>query len=66
MLPKAKLLELATCGFIEKRENVLLIGRAGIGKSHCSLSRPPGISRPDIRQAASSRRPTALLRLTRG
>lgn len=33
-IPKAKLLELATCGFIEKRENVLLIGRAGIGKSH--------------------------------
>ena len=33
-IPKAKLIDLATCGFIPKRENVLLIGPAGVGKSH--------------------------------
>lgn len=33
-LPKAKLLELATCGFVGKRENVALVGPTGTGKSH--------------------------------
>lgn len=33
-VPKAKILDLATCAFIERRENVLLIGNAGVGKSH--------------------------------
>ncbi len=33
-IPKDKLIDLATCGFIPKRENVLLIGPAGVGKSH--------------------------------
>lgn len=32
--PKAKLLELATCGFVAKRENVCLVGPTGVGKSH--------------------------------
>jgi DNA replication protein DnaC len=33
-IPKAKLIDLATCHFIDKRENVLLIGPTGVGKSH--------------------------------
>lgn len=33
-LPSSKLIELATCGFVGKRENVLLVGPTGTGKSH--------------------------------
>lgn len=33
-IPKSKVIDLATCGFVERKENVLLVGRAGIGKSH--------------------------------
>jgi DNA replication protein DnaC len=33
-LPKAKLLELATCAFVAKRENIALVGPTGTGKSH--------------------------------
>lgn len=33
-VPKSKIIDLATCGFIEKRENALLIGPTGVGKSH--------------------------------
>lgn len=33
-IPKAKIIELATCTFVERRENVCLIGPAGTGKSH--------------------------------
>lgn len=33
-LPKAKLVQLATCGFVSKRENIALIGPTGTGKSH--------------------------------
>lgn len=33
-VPKAKIVDLATCHFVEKQENVLLIGPAGVGKSH--------------------------------
>ncbi len=33
-IPKAKVVELATCAFIPKRENVLLLGPTGVGKSH--------------------------------
>lgn len=33
-IPKAKVLELATCAFVERHENVLLVGLAGVGKSH--------------------------------
>jgi DNA replication protein DnaC len=33
-VPKARVLDLATCAFIERKENVLLIGNAGVGKSH--------------------------------
>src|SRR5271154_3288560 len=35
-LPKKALLELATLAFIDARENVLLIGRPGTGKSHAA------------------------------
>lgn len=33
-IPKMKVIDLATCVFIERRENVLLIGPTGTGKSH--------------------------------
>jgi DNA replication protein DnaC len=33
-VPKAKLIDLATCTFIGRRENVLLLGQTGVGKSH--------------------------------
>lgn len=33
-IPKAKILDLATCAFVERRENVLLVGESGTGKSH--------------------------------
>ncbi len=35
-LPKRSLLELATLAFIDAKENVLLIGRPGTGKSHAA------------------------------
>lgn len=33
-LPKAKILDLATCRFLETHTNLLLVGPAGVGKSH--------------------------------
>ncbi len=33
-VPKTKIIDLATCSFVQKRENVLLIGPAGVGKSY--------------------------------
>lgn len=33
-IPKAKIIDLATCHFVEKCENALLIGPTGTGKSH--------------------------------
>ncbi|MEI9947701.1 MAG: IS21-like element helper ATPase IstB [Pseudomonadota bacterium] len=33
-VPKARVIDLATCSFIEKRQNVLLLGPTGVGKSH--------------------------------
>lgn len=33
-LPKARILDLATCGFIGRHENVVLVGPTGTGKSH--------------------------------
>jgi DNA replication protein DnaC len=33
-IPKAKVIDLATCGFISRRENVIFVGRTGTGKSH--------------------------------
>jgi DNA replication protein DnaC len=33
-VPKAKILELATTGFIDKHENICLVGQTGVGKSH--------------------------------
>ncbi|MBI4881291.1 MAG: ATP-binding protein, partial [Planctomycetes bacterium] len=34
MIPKAKIIDLATCNFVDRRRNVVLIGPAGVGKSH--------------------------------
>lgn len=33
-LPKAKLLDLATCRFLDTHTNILFVGPAGVGKSH--------------------------------
>ena len=33
-IPKAKIVDLATCNFVERKENVVLIGPTGVGKSH--------------------------------
>lgn len=33
-IPKAKVVDLATCHFVERREIVLLVGPTGVGKSH--------------------------------
>ena len=33
-VPRAKVIDLATCAFVERKENVLLVGPTGVGKSH--------------------------------
>lgn len=33
-VPKAKVIDLATCGFVARKRNVLLVGPSGVGKSH--------------------------------
>lgn len=33
-IPKSEILDLATCGFIGRRRNALLLGKSGVGKSH--------------------------------
>jgi DNA replication protein DnaC len=33
-IPKSKVLDLATCIFVQRRQNVLLLGQTGVGKSH--------------------------------
>ncbi|MBA3736856.1 MAG: ATP-binding protein [Actinobacteria bacterium] len=33
-IPKSKIIDLATCAFVERKENVLLVGGTGTGKSH--------------------------------
>lgn len=33
-IPKTKIIDLATCAFVDRKENVLLVGRTGVGKSH--------------------------------
>jgi len=33
-IPKAKILDLSTCRFITRRENICLVGQTGVGKSH--------------------------------
>ncbi len=33
-IPKAKIVDLATCNFVERKENIVLTGPTGVGKSH--------------------------------
>ena len=33
-IPKAKIIDLATCHFVERHESIVLIGPTGVGKSH--------------------------------
>lgn len=33
-IPKAKVVDLATCSFVARRKNVILVGPSGVGKSH--------------------------------
>jgi DNA replication protein DnaC len=33
-VPKAKIIDLATCAFVERRENAIIVGPTGVGKSH--------------------------------
>lgn len=33
-IPKAKIIELATCTFVDRKDNILLVGPPGVGKSH--------------------------------
>ncbi len=35
-IPKARIIDLATCHFVERRDNAILIGPTGVGKSHLS------------------------------
>ena len=33
-VPKAKVIDLATCHFVERKANVVIVGKTGVGKSH--------------------------------
>lgn len=33
-IPRSRVIDLATCVFVERRENVLLVGKTGVGKTH--------------------------------
>lgn len=33
-VPKAKVIDLSTCAFVDRKENVLVVGPTGVGKSH--------------------------------
>lgn len=33
-VPKSKVIDIATCGFLAKHQNILLVGPTGVGKSH--------------------------------
>jgi len=37
-IPKSKIVDLSTCNFLVRHENVLLVGPAGVGKSHIAQS----------------------------
>ena len=44
-IPKSKIIDLATCSFVERKENVLLVGRAGVGKSPANKRAKAGAPR---------------------
>lgn len=49
-VPKAKVLDLETCTFVTRKQNALLLGPTGVGKSHIAQRhavRRPLCARPD-------------------
>ena len=48
-IPRDKLIELSACTFIERSENVLLIGPSGVGKSHIAQALGQRACRADYR-----------------
>ena len=48
-VPKAQVLELANLAFIERNENVVLLGPSGVGKSHLAMSLGYGATQAGIR-----------------
>jgi ABC-type iron transport system FetAB ATPase subunit len=62
-LPRARIVDLASCAFIDKREDVIFVGPTGTGKSHlaralghraCRLGRSVSSFRPRSCSAAST------------
>jgi len=37
-IPRSRVIDLATCAFVERRENVLLVGKTGVGKTHLAVA----------------------------
>lgn len=56
-VPRAKILELATCAFVGRRENLCIVGQTGVGKSHIAqaLEWPPLFLDPLLAGAALDR-----------
>ena len=54
-VPKAKVIDLATCGFIERKRNALLIGQSGVGKSHIAQALGIALAWPATKSCTSRR-----------
>jgi len=52
-IPKARIQELSGLAFVERRENVILLGPSGVGKSHLAIALGFGPSRRAARSASS-------------
>jgi hypothetical protein len=66
-VPKAKVLDLATCAFVERRENALLLGQTGVGGIRIRLADPELSTGTGVTRCAwRSRSPDPLGRSRRG